>query len=1646
METTLATDTLETLLPKWKALLQGWALDGSLTTAAQEALMLEGTPAALQELVTQWGAGDFRTMPPIVLLSSAEMNGAEGAYAISTGIIYLNADWLATANQDQVNAVLTEELGHHLDGIVNSVDTPGDEGEYFAMLLSGQAFSDRQTSELKSEDDTTVLYVDSQALSIEMSQSINRIAQNLDSLYEGTFARAEANDITAFNKYIYISSADWGNGDDAVNVNEYIYNSTLTLGAGCDALYVGKYIYGSTVDFGDGDDIIAKQIPPLSFNGKYQGGTYFYGSTIRMGAGNDFAYAWAEYYYQSQFILGEGNDWIFLNGYNRQNNNSIVDGGLGYDIAAFVGSAASWGVSEGQDFSPVQLTIGGINIRGIEQLVFDDLIIYINDNTDAYEQNVYGTSEAYATSNYTNPIYKNNYLSFSSTTYGANTLPTGTPTLSGTFESGQVITIDKVSIQDADNISGWSPAFTYFWEVSTDGTSWSKIMSADATDNNTTYTLTSADVGKQVRGVVSYLDGYGTNEAVSTSATTTITTGNRAPTNITLNYSGIQENITAGSVVATLTSTDPDAGDTFTYTLVSGTGDSDNSSFTIVGNDIKINTSPNFENKSTYSVRIRSTDSGSLFTEKTFTLNVNNLQEDGSISAITSSTYNSQTFVEGATLTAGALTDPDNVAGPITYKWLNGTTEVQSGSSNTYTVGNTGEGTYRVEATYQDGTGSTVTAISANQAVTKVDNGQGILSAVTGNSAFNEGVILSAGAISADPDGNGTITAYQWYFNDALINGATSSSYTTSATGFGNYKVAVTYSDAQGFYSTLTSADQAVAKIDNGQGIAAAITALGGAPFYSGVTLVAGTVSEDPDGNATITSYQWYLNDSIINGATSSTYTTATATEGTYKVALTYSDAQGYSDIVQSANQTVTSPPDTTAPFVTSITTKDSTVIIRFSESISALATNPSLFQVQTVSSANAVTDKPVSIVAVDQNDDKQIILVLGGAAPASNVDLRVSYADPVGNQSTGVIQDLAGNDLQSFTDIYAQEFNGSIFADTLAPSYTNVVISGTTSADVNANQKNNTIKGNSAANVINGGGGDDTIAGGDGNDTLTGGNGNDTVDAGTGNDLIVGGDGAGDDAYNGGDGIDTVKYTSATTEISVDLSSGTASGNEIGTDTLTNIENVIGGQSNDTITGSSENNVLDGYTGADTLKGGFGDDTYVVDNSGDVVTENAGEGTDTVQSSISYSLDSNLENLALTGTSAINGTGNASANSISGNDAANSIDGGAGADAMAGAGGNDTYIVDNAGDIITENSNAGADSVQSSVSYTLSSNLENLTLSGTAAINATGNELNNTLTGNSAANVLDGSLGADTMNGGLSDDTYVVDNTGDVVTEAASAGNDTVQSSISYTLGSNLEKLTLTGSSAINGTGNTLANTLTGNNAANVLNGGTGADAMSGGLGDDTYIVDNTGDVVTEAASAGTDTVQSSLTYTLGANLENLTLLGSSAINGTGNALNNTIIGNNANNTLSGLAGNDTIRGEGGTDIIIGGLGADHLTGGAGTDTFRFALADSLLANYDKITDFAIGTDSIDGPSSVTAANVAELGRVTTLDQTDIAAVLTNTAFAANRAATFTWQDGATLRTFVALNNGTAGFQSSSDAIVEITGYSGLLTNLAIV
>jgi Ca2+-binding RTX toxin-like protein len=260
-------------------------------------------------------------------------------------------------------------------------------------------------------------------------------------------------------------------------------------------------------------------------------------------------------------------------------------------------------------------------------------------------------------------------------------------------------------------------------------------------------------------------------------------------------------------------------------------------------------------------------------------------------------------------------------------------------------------------------------------------------------------------------------------------------------------------------------------------------------------------------------------------------------------------------------------------------------------------------------------------------------------------------------------------------------------------------------------------------------------------------------------------------------------------------------------------------------------------------------------------------------------------------------------------------LDGGTGADVMAGGKGNDRYYVDDIGDIVWEWGDGeyhsdGIDRVYASVSFTLLAGVEHLALTGDAGINGTGNDDHNFISGNSAGNMLDGGVGNDTLNGDRGNDTLI-----------GGAGHDS-------------------------------------------LEGGPGADIMIGGIGDDTYYVDDAGDQVFERAGEGIDTVSILFSYTLPEHVERLEVnRWAGAANGTGNGLDNSIIGNEFDNVLSGLAGNDYLSGRGGADVLIAGAGRDTMDGGTGADRFVFAsLADSSFGTPDLIYDFStVDHDVID-------------------------------------------------------------------------------------
>ena len=437
------------------------------------------------------------------------------------------------------------------------------------------------------------------------------------------------------------------------------------------------------------------------------------------------------------------------------------------------------------------------------------------------------------------------------------------------------------------------------------------------------------------------------------------------------------------------------------------------------------------------------------------------------------------------------------------------------------------------------------------------------------------------------------------------------------------------------------------------------------------------------------------------------------------------------------------------------------------------------------------------------------------------------------------------------------------------------------------------------------------------------------------------------------------------------------------------------GGLDNDTLNGTPLVDSLEGSLGADTMRGGLGNDTYLVFDAGDVVIENAGEGTDTVRSLVHFTLPANVENLTLIAFSGdLQGYGNALANTITGNEGANILNGGANADVLIGLDGNDVYIVDDAGDTVTESSALGGnDTVFSTAHFALSANVENLVLQGSADLQGYGNGLVNTLYGNTGNNLLDGGTSADFMAGGAGNDNYFVDNAGDAAFESAGEGTDAVFASAHYGLAADVEILILQGTADLQGYGNGQVNTLHGNGGHNLLNGNGGADTMLGGIGNDVYFVDDAGDRALENAAAGNDAVFSTAHFALSANVEILILQGGADLQGYGNASANTLYGNGGNNLLDGGAGADAMYGGVGNDTYFVGDGFDQVSENAneGTDAI-FAMVHYILsANVETLVQQ--GSFNLGGTGNALANSIFGNSGNNTLDGQGNADVLTGNA-----------------------------------------------------
>ncbi len=604
------------------------------------------------------------------------------------------------------------------------------------------------------------------------------------------------------------------------------------------------------------------------------------------------------------------------------------------------------------------------------------------------------------------------------------------------------------------------------------------------------------------------------------------------------------------------------------------------------------------------------------------------------------------------------------------------------------------------------------------------------------------------------------------------------------------------------------------------------------------------------------------------------------------------------------------------------------------------------------------------------------------------------------------------------------------------------VAQTGMVAQSAKGNAKSQTMYGNALDNNLTGGGGNDLLYGYDGNDYLDGGNGKKSgatsgADYSNGERSTMYG-GKGDDAYvvrNVGDVV-VENYYEGTDHVYsfIDYSLGAnvenltlldggseatsarfALGNTLNNELRGNkyANSLFGGAGNDTLYGGKNSE-------ADTLDGGAGNDAYYVYSNDDVIVEALYAGTDSVFSSVDYTLGANLDNLYLVG-NATQGYGNALANRIVGNESLGStLDGGAGADVFEGGYGNDLFIVDNAWDSIGDK--GGRNTVNAGVTFDANrfanANLQYIELTGASNINATARAaVATTLVGNSGNNLLTGGTlddmlydhnpagapgeasGNDTLAGGNGSDTYYVSKSNTVITEYLNYGQDKVVASADYTLGANVEHLEMTGSSVKRGTGNNLANKIdaSGLSQGVIISGGKndvgqGGDTLMGGSGNDQFYSYNAADVINggsgndvlyidydvsvPGAATWNKTQWESYFQNAGrdvSGIEEYIYVGSGTLPGT--TLGANIQGTALANNLTGTARNDTIAAHASTaSTLDGGAGADIMNGSSQSDVFYVDnIKDTVRGNG--------GTDTVNASVNISFSQKDSLYYNTNLD-----------------------------------------------------------------
>lgn len=727
-----------------KETLQGFFRRSDWQQTFQEVFGTEFNKDRAQGLAAAFAKGDFSALPPIEILPASVLNGARGGFDTKTGKIYLSDTLLRIrkGNSSSLKSSLLEEIGHFIDAQVNRNDTPGDEGELFADRLQAIALSGADLLRIKSEDDHATIWLNGSQHVIEQASTFPNFAIRT----EGSLRMNGGGDLDGDplnlqdDALVYAARGFTINGNATLPVRRDA-NGNIIRDASSKAILVPNALTvatGYTSNTGPTNSYAGINPPTLISPQTIDIPSYT--SLVNQTLSSRVPSGTAEVIFNAQTPLNTIADWNskFPSGGTATNPSvvHVINGGLNIPSNVVLSNTVikvdSGDINfngTGQNFTNVVLiaTNGNINLNNTNAT---DLSVFASGSINANGSAKIGGTSLFATGTKNGSVMFNgstktvtgtdqlqviaqgnityngsantraSFLSAGTFTYNGSSTLYGSIGAKGDITFNGKTTVIWASIRPfnqaptdlvlspaslAENVLGSSVVGTLSTTDPNPGNTFTySLVSGTGATDNAVFTI----VGNQLKinaspdfeAKSSYSIRVKTTDQDGLSyeklLTVSITDVNEAPTSLVLSNSITPENVASGSVIGTFTSTDPDANNTFTYSLVTGTGSTDNTAFSIVGNQLKINASPDFEAKSSYSIRVRTTDQGGLSFEKTLTIAVTDLNE-APTSLVLSNSITPENVAAESVIGNFSTTDPD-VNNTFTYSLVAGTGDVDN--------------------------------------------------------------------------------------------------------------------------------------------------------------------------------------------------------------------------------------------------------------------------------------------------------------------------------------------------------------------------------------------------------------------------------------------------------------------------------------------------------------------------------------------------------------------------------------------------------------------------------------------------------------------------------------------------------------------------------------------------------------------------------------------------------------------------------------------------------------------------------------------------------------------------------------------------------------------------------------------------------